>query len=86
MRIFENSYDLMKKNDLSKIYWKGLESMFIYLTNMKGFNIFWDDRKHWYGEEFKTYMEANVISIQSPQKINVPGNYQFYKKTENDSS
>lgn len=82
MRIFENSYDLMINSDLNKDYWIGIEAMLIDLTNMKAFNDFWIDRKHWYGDEFRNYMEASIILESSLETISPPGNYKRHKKSK----
>lgn len=78
MRIFENSYELMQKGDLNMSYWKGLESMFIDLTNMKAFDDFWSDRKHWYRDEFRAFVKEGIILKASPKEISPPGDYISY--------
>lgn len=75
MRIFENSYALMEKKDLSQDYWRGMEAMLIDITKMKAFNLFWKDRKHLYSEIFRNYVENTIFKMQSPENISIPGNY-----------
>ena len=78
MRIFENSFELMQKGDLNMSYWKGLECMFVDLTNMKCFSNFWSDRKHWYRDEFRVFVNDSILLKVSPEEISPPGDYEAY--------
>ena len=75
IRIFENSYELMKKGDLDQNNREALEAMLTDVSKMKAFSMYWEDRKHWVSKKFRDYIDNQIIPKQALPNTKIPGVY-----------
>ena len=47
--------------------------MMIDITKQAVFQSYWENRKHWFSEEFQECMEQEIISVDAKTGIQIPG-------------
>ena len=62
---FENIYYQMTEGALEPRHWSGAAQQMIDITKLVGVHAFWQDRKHWYSEDFQKYIDETVIPTPS---------------------
>ena len=68
-RAYENIWYQKNAGTLDDRFWMGAIKTLIDLTDMPGFKKYWDDRRHWYSNDFQDHIDNDVIAI--------PGNPKF---------
>ncbi|MEX2240168.1 MAG: hypothetical protein WD775_05685 [Burkholderiales bacterium] len=73
LRIYENAYLLKRENSISEAHWSGMTRLMIDYKSMAAFSGYWEDRKHWLSDEFRGYMDAEIIPAPPKPGVTVPG-------------
>ena len=68
-RAYENIYYQKNAGTLDARFWTGAIKTLIDLTDLPGFKKYWNDRRHWYSDDFQHHIDNDVIAI--------PGNPNF---------
>lgn len=74
-RIYENAFLQKQENAMVLAHWAGMTRMMIDITKQAAFPSYWENRKHWFSEDFQQYMESEIISVDSKASVEIPGNY-----------
>lgn len=69
-RVYENAFLQKQENAMVNAHWDGMTRMMIDIT---AFPSYWENRKHWFSEEFQEYMEQEIISVDAKTGIQIPG-------------
>ncbi len=75
VRVFENAFLQSRSGVIDQAHWEGTTRMMIDYTSSAGFQGYWLDRKHWVSDEFREFMEAEVISAPPKTGVKLPGAY-----------
>jgi hypothetical protein len=73
LRIYENAYLLKRENSISEAHWSGMTRLMIDYKSMTAFPEYWEDRKHWLSDEFRAYMDAEIILAPPKPGVTIPG-------------
>jgi hypothetical protein len=73
LRVHENAYLLRHENSISQAHWNGITRMMIDYTSMAAFPEYWNDRKHWFSDDFQSYMDAEIVPTPPKPGIRIPG-------------
>lgn len=73
LRIYENAYLLKREDSISEAQWSGMTRLMIDYKSMAAFAGYWEDRKHWLSDEFRAYMDAEIMTSPSRPGVTVPG-------------
>lgn len=73
LRMYENAYLLKGENSISEAHWSGLTRLMVDYKSMAAFPEYWEDRKHWLSEEFRAYMDAEIIPAPATPGVTIPG-------------
>ena len=75
MRVYENAFLQRREDAISDAHWGGMVRMMIDYTSMPAFAQYWRDRQHWLSDDFRTYMDVEVIPLPPKAGIATIGNY-----------
>ncbi len=70
---FENAYVQQKAGALDSDEWNGLRQSITDMSNIPGFRFYWDERKHWYGENFRQFMDTQVMLVPATEGYRAAG-------------
>ena len=57
---YQNAYLQMKSGALDDRYWSAAFASLSHMVLVPGIRIYWEDRKNWYGDEFKNYVDQEM--------------------------
>ena len=72
MRIFDNAYLQYREKNLPQAEWSSLRQMLVDYKQMPAFSSYWKDRKHWSSDDFRRYMDEQILPAAGTV---VPGQY-----------
>ena len=75
VRVFENAYLQNRDQAVNTDHWAGIVRMMIDVTAMPAFASYWEDRKHWFSDDFQLHMNNEIISAPPKAGVNMPGSY-----------
>jgi hypothetical protein len=75
VRVYENAYLQNREQAATADHWDGLTRMMIDVTKMPAFPVYWEDRKHWFADDFRLHMDTEIIPTPIRDGVNVPGHY-----------
>ena len=70
---FENAYVQQKAGALDSDEWNGLKQSITDMSDIPGFRSYWDERKHWYGENFRQFMDTQVMPVPATEGYQAAG-------------
>jgi len=75
VRALENAYIQWCEGALDHRHWAGMRRMLSDYAQLPGFAGFWSDRKHWFSEDFQSFMDSEILDVDAPPKVPLPGEY-----------
>ena len=75
VRVYENAYLQNREQAVAADHWAGLTRMMIDVTAMPAFPIYWEDRKHWFSDDFRLHMDTEIVPTPMRAGVNIPGHY-----------
>jgi hypothetical protein len=75
VRVYENAYLQNREQAVAPNHWDGLTRMMIDVTAMPAFPIYWEDRKHWFSDDFRLHMDTEIVPTPIRDGVNMPGHY-----------
>ncbi len=75
LRAYENAYLQNREQAVAADHWAGLTRMMIDVTAMPAFPIYWEDRKHWFSDDFRLHMDTEIVPTPMRAGVNIPGHY-----------
>ena len=75
VRVYENAYLQNREQAAAADHWGGLTRMMIDVTAMPAFPFFWEDRKHWFSDDFRLHMDTEIVPTPMRAGVNIPGHY-----------
>ena len=61
-RTFENTHYQFTRGALESESFKGITKQFLFITLMPGGQVYWQERKSWYSEEFQAYLDRELAA------------------------
>ena len=61
-RTYENAHYQFTRGALESEPFKGITKQYIFLTSTPGAQVYWQERKSWYNEEFQAYVDHELTS------------------------
>ena len=61
-RTYENTHYQFTRGALESEPFEGITKEFIFITLMPGGQVYWQERKSWYSEEFQAYVDRELTS------------------------
>ena len=61
-RTYENTYYQFTHGALESGPFKSITKQYIFLTSLPGAQVYWQERKSWYNEEFQAYLDRELTS------------------------
>jgi len=75
VRVYENAFLQWRAGVIDPAHWEGMARMMIDFTSMAAFQTYWQERKHWVSDDFREYMESEVVSAPPKTGVSLPGDY-----------
>lgn len=75
LRVYENAHLQNCEQAVNADHWAGLTRMMIDITDIAAFPNYWEDRKHWFSDDFQRHMDTGIIPVAKKAGTNIPGNY-----------
>ncbi len=75
VRLHENAFLQWRADVIEPAHWEGIVRMMIDVTSMAAFQTYWQERKHWVSDDFREYMESEVVSAPPKTGVSLPGDY-----------
>lgn len=75
IRVYENAHLQNRDDAVNTDHWAGIARMMIDVTAMPAFANYWEDRKHWFSDEFQLHMNTKIISAPPKAGVSMPDSY-----------
>jgi len=70
---YENAYVQQKAGALDLDEWNGIKQSITDFGKLPGMQSYWNERKHWYGENFRQFMDTQVMSVPGTEGYRAAG-------------
>lgn len=71
--LFENAYVQWTDGVLDTKQWEGMKRMLTDYGHIPSFREYWQNRKHWYSDDFQYFMDTEILPSDAKDGVPLPG-------------
>jgi hypothetical protein len=73
IKAFENAYLQWTYEVLDTKQWEGMKRMLTDYGHIPSFREYWQNRKHWYSDDFQYFMDTEILPSDAKDGVPLPG-------------